>query len=130
MSEKFEYVFDEETKILYKYYFGGITIDDIHSSWDYALANNLIPKETIGFILDYTKANFNIKHSEYPRISEYYRKHLDVFGGHKIAIISQTPRDVVIPTLVQNEDLGYESRPFFTVDAAIDWILGKLSRKS
>ena len=61
MEEKFKYNFDESTGILYKSYFGEITLEDIYSSWDYAINENLIPKTTKGFILDYREASFKIK---------------------------------------------------------------------
>lgn len=123
MKEKFKYSFDESTGILYKYYYGAITLKDIYSSWDYAISNNLIPKETQGFILDYKEATFDIKIKEYAKIAEYYKEHLDIFRNQKIAIITQTPKDVVIPLLVESKDYGYSSKPFYTVEAAIRWIL-------
>jgi hypothetical protein len=122
-EEKFNYSFDKSTGILYKYYYGSITIEDIHSSWDYAINKNLIPKETQGIILDYQKATFNIKANEYSRISDYYKEHLDVFRNQKIAVITQSQKDVVIPVLVETKDSGYSSRPFYTVEAAIKWVL-------
>lgn len=125
MGNKYKYIFDKDSLILFKYYYGPITLEDIYSSWDYAIENDLIPKETKGFILDYREANFTLKPNEFPEIANYYKNHLAVFKGLKIAILSQNPRDVVIPTLVQTKDEGYESRPFYTLDAALDWILGK-----
>ncbi|MGQ8336789.1 hypothetical protein ACUNWD_09580 [Sunxiuqinia sp. A32] len=41
----------------------------------------------------------------------------------KIAIVTESPKDIVIPTLVQNEDDGYLSRPFSSIEAAIKWVL-------
>jgi len=123
MERKFKYVFDNKNGILFKYYFGDIKIEDIESSWDLAINTGLIPKETKGFILDYQNAAFDIKISEYHKISDYYRNHIEVFGGVKIAIITQSPRDVVIPTLVESHDNGYLSRPFSTLEAAIRWVL-------
>jgi len=125
MEEKFKYIFDETTGILYKYYYGPITLGDIYSSWDEAISKNLIPKETKGFILDYRKANFDIDVKDSPGIADYYKNHLDVFGNYKIAIITQSPKDVVIPMIVEEKDDGYSSQPFYTVKAAIKWILGE-----
>jgi len=56
-------------------------------------------------------------------IASFYKKHPEVFGGYKIAIVTVTPRDIVIPVLVEMHDDGYRSRPFSTLDAAIFWIL-------
>ena len=124
-KEKFKIVFDEATQILYKYYYGSITFDDIFSSWDYAITYNLIPKETKGFILDYRNATLENLLKEYWKISNYYKKHLDIFGGYKIAIIIERPKDAVIPDLVEQNDEGYLTHPFYSSKAAVKWILGE-----
>jgi len=123
MEEKFKYFFDDSTRILYKYYYGTITLEDIYSSWDYAISNNLISKETLGFILDYRNATFDIEIKQSSGIADYFKEHLDIFGNQKIAIITQTPKDIVIPLLVGKKDEGYSTQPFYTIEAAIRWIL-------
>ena len=123
MEEKITYRLDQSNGILFKYYRGDITIEDISSSWEHAIENQSIPKETKGFILDYTKATFKIKFNEYHLIADFYKNHLDVFSNQKIAIVIDNPSDIVIPILVESEDDGYTSRPFNTIDAAIAWVL-------
>ena len=123
MGDKIKYRFDESTGIMYKYYFGTIRLKDIVSSWDDAISKKIIPENTKGFILDYTKANFDIEVSETNGIADYYRQHLDVFGAKKIAIITQTPSDTIFPIMVEKKDSGYSSHPFYTLEAAIDWVL-------
>jgi hypothetical protein len=123
MEEKVKYKFDDSNGILYKYYFGTITLDDIFASWNDAISNNIISKDTKGFILDYTKANFDIEFNELNKIPEYYKQHLDIFGNKKIAIITQSAKDIVFPILVEKKDSGYSSRPFYTLEAAIEWVL-------
>ena len=123
MQNKAKYQFDDSTGIMYKYYFGTITLDDIFSSWDEAISKKIIPGNVKGFILDYTKANFNIEVSEVDKIPEYYKKHLEIFGNKKIAIITQTPEDIVFPILVEKKDSGYSSHPFYTHEAALEWVL-------
>lgn len=123
MNKNFKFEYDRETQILFKYYFGPITIKDIESSWLYAFENNLIPKEVRGFILDYRQGTFNLKPDEYLEISNFYKRHLEIFRNYKIAIITEKPKDVVIPILVEREDKGYSSKPFYSLEAAIKWIL-------
>ena len=122
MDKKFKYEFNPLTGLFYKYYYGIITISDITTSWEYAIQNKLIPKETKGFLLDYRKATLNIKIDENPKIADFYKNHLEVFGNLKIAIITENPKDVVIPILVESLDDGYSSKPFCTVEAAVKWI--------
>ena len=75
------------------------------------------------FVLDYREATFNFKVTESTKIAEYYRTHLDVFGNCKIAVVTQKPKDVVVPAIVETHDDGYLSKPFYTKEAAINWVL-------
>lgn len=120
---KFKFEFDHKTGILFKYYLGTITITDIQSSWEYAIRNNLIPPEITGFILDYRNASFHFPHFEYNEIPKFYRQHPEIFEGYKIAILTENPQDIVVPVLVKEMDDGYLSKPFFTKEAAVHWIL-------
>ena len=123
MDKKFKYQFDNSLGILFKYYYGLISIEDIESSWEFAFENNLIPKEIKGFILDYRNSNFNIEIEDYSKIADFYKKHIDKFGNFKIAIITEESKDIVIPMLVRFKDEGYSSKPFSTLESAIKWVL-------
>lgn len=123
MEKKFEYHFNKSLGILFKTYYGAITIADIESSWEYAFENGLIPNDKKGFILDYRNSNFNINLEDHEAIANFYKKHIDVFGNYKIAILTDNPKDIVVPILVESKDEGYSSRPFTTLKAAIAWIL-------
>lgn len=123
MNNKFKYHFNNSLKILFKYYYGHITINDIESSWEYAFKNNLIPKDTKGFVLDYTNATLDMKPDEHTAIADFYKKHIEIFRNYKIGIVTDNPKDVVIPILVETKDDGYESSPFSSMEAAIEWVL-------
>ncbi len=123
IGEKFKYIFDDNTGIMYKQYIGKITLQDIFSSWDHAINNHLIPKEVKGFILDYQNAEIMINVKNYGQIPDYYKKHLDIFRNQKIAVVVVNAKDIVIPALVKKKDKDYISHPFTTIEGAIDWIL-------
>ena len=123
IGEKFKYIFDDNSGIMYKQYIGEITLQDIFSSWDHAINNHLIPKEVKGFILDYQNAAIIINVKNYGKIPAYYKKHLEIFRNHKIAIVVENSKDIVIPSLVKTKDKDYISHPFTTLEGAIDWIL-------
>lgn len=124
MDAKFRYELDAGTGVLFKYYYGDITIEDIESSWEYAFDSGLITEKVKGFVLDYREATFDMNPSEYILIANFYRSNLKVFRGCRIGIITHNPRDIVIPVLVETKDDGYSSRPFTTPEAAIAWVLG------
>ncbi|MGZ2369746.1 hypothetical protein ACXR6G_08160 [Ancylomarina sp. YFZ004] len=123
MEKKFKYQFNSSLGILFKYYYGLITLEDIESSWEYAFENGLIPKETKGFILDYRNSNFNIKIEDHTAIANFYKRHINIFGNFKIAVITVEPKDIVVPMLVKLKDEGYSSSPFSTLESSIEWVL-------
>jgi len=123
MKDFYKYELNSELNILYKYYYGPISLDDIFSSWEHAFDNNIIPKDIKGFILDFRKSTFDFKVDRFIDISNFYKEHIDVFKGTKIGLISVKPNDVVIPILFTTKDKGYTSAAFSTDQAAIDWIL-------
>ena len=123
MNNKTQYRFEPETWILYKQYFGNITIETIQESWIYAFENNLIPPTIKGFILDYTQGTFDFPLQDFQKISAFYREHLDVFDGFRIGIVTHNPKDQIVPKLVAMEDQGYHSKEFSTMKAALTWVL-------
>lgn len=124
MKEKFEYIYDEATGIMYKNYFGEIALEDITSSWDYALEKNIIRPGMRRFVVDYRKATLNVSLSEYQKIAEYFKDNINVFRDVRIAVVTEVPRDMVIPTLVERLDEGYLSRPFADMHTAVAWVIG------
>ncbi|MBN2638714.1 MAG: hypothetical protein JXR65_06460 [Bacteroidales bacterium] len=122
MKHNYSFYYDAEKGIMYKSYFGEITIRDIESSWIVAINENLIPKNTKRFILDYRKATLKIKSSEHSAISDFYKQYPEVFKDAKIAVITETPKNTVIAILVHEKDEGYQSFPFNTLEDALKWI--------
>jgi hypothetical protein len=124
MRRYFTYEFDSKKRILYKYYFGVITAEDIKSSWEYAFERGLIPDRMEGFIIDYRRAQMNIKRGEEKEISEFYKEHIEIFGNYKIAVITEKPEEIVVPVLVEAGNEGFFSRPFSTMEGARTWMTG------
>lgn len=123
MKGNYSYYYDAESKIMYKSYFGEINIKDIESSWETASEQNLIPKNTKKFILDYREAMLKVKSTEHSTISDFYKTHPEIFNNALIAIVTDDPNNVVIPILVHEKDEGYISLPFSTMEAALEWLI-------
>lgn len=120
---KYSIIYDIKTKIVTKTYFGDIYIDDIFETWDEAIEKNQIPNDVSGFLLDYKNANLNVPPLQTSGIAKYYRDHLELFANKKIAILSESSKNIIVPILMQEMDQGYVSKPFSSLEAAINWIL-------
>ena len=115
--------FDPTQKIFYEHYSGEVTYNDFESSWLYAIHNHIFPLETKGFLLDYRKATLTISLNEAYKIADFFLKNLHIFSNKKIAFIASTPEQIVIPMLLHEYDMNYQSRPFSTIEAAESWII-------
>jgi len=109
-------------QILYRYYFGLISVEDIKDSWLTDIKQKLIPSETIGFVQDYRLAHFDFEPGRCIEVDYFYQSFPEVFGKKRIAFITEHPDDMVYPMLIQLQDKGYESMPFSTMKAAVQWI--------
>lgn len=125
MNTFYEYSYDEKSAILYKQYYGDITIEMIESSWLHAFKHKLIPETVKGFVLDYRKAHILVRFEDSGLIPDFYKRHLSYFGGKRIAVVTECPSDVVVPMLVSEHDEFYQSKPFSSIEAAGAWVLNK-----
>jgi hypothetical protein len=121
---KFKYEYDPLNRILYKKHFGVFSLKDIFNSWDHAIENKLIPPDVSGFVLDYDEAYFDIDLRQSTEIPAYFQKHPAVFGNKKFAVITNTPRDIVIPVIIESMPKGYVLKAFSTREAARWWVAG------
>ena len=123
MTKKYSYIFDNTSGILYKNYFGDITIEDIIDSWEEAFRQHQIPKNIKRFILDYREASIRVKSTKHTDISDFYKQHPEFFKDARIAVVTDDPKDTVVTILVHEKDEGYSSLPFSTIEAAREWVL-------
>jgi len=119
----FEFGFDNSRMIFYKYYSGDISYNDFELSWLYIINNQIIPNETRGILLDYRQAMIKSPIDEAFRISSFFSGNIQIFRDKKIAFVTATPEQIVLPVLVREYDSNYQSRPFSTIEAAENWII-------
>lgn len=122
MRENVKYSYDSKLKILTKKYLGDINIELLRNSWVWAFEDNIIPSKTKRFVLDYSEAVMKITVKESSEIADFYKDHLKYFKGAKFALLTNTPHNVVISTLLYRSSDGYISKPFSTYEAAINWL--------
>jgi len=118
----FEFNFDDSRMIFYKYYSGVVSFNDFESSWLYIIKNHFFPGNARGILLDYRKAMVPSPIDEAHRISSFFAGNVQVFKNMKIAFVTSTPEQIILPELVREYDFNYQSRPFSTIEAAENWI--------
>lgn len=121
-----EYDYDPETRILHKTHTGDISKNDIFGSWDYAIENKLIKNDIAGIVIDYRKARLSLELRDTDTIPQYFDRRPDIFGGKKLAVIVNTPNEIVYPLLIEQKEKTYILKTFSTEEAATVWILNNV----
>jgi hypothetical protein len=122
-EKKFNYIYDNINQVVYKRYYGIISIEDITSSWNFAFGAKLFPEFTKRFILDYRLAQLDFNEEIHMQIASYYQEKLSVFRESRIAIIVTDPIFTAISVLFGTLDHNYLSKPFSTEKEALKWVL-------
>lgn len=79
---KFNYKYDKKNQVVLKRYHGIISVQDITSSWDFAINTQLFPKTIKRFILDYRSAQLDFNRESHLQIAFYYQKRSFFFENH------------------------------------------------
>lgn len=115
--------FDQETRIFYKIYTGVIKIDDVFESWEESIRISEIPAGTKRFLISYKDARISFASSKAHDIADFYKRNDHIFGISKIAMVMETPDQIVFPYLVEMEKVNFKVRSFYTMEAAIYWLM-------
>ncbi|MDA3928020.1 MAG: hypothetical protein PF541_03620 [Prolixibacteraceae bacterium] len=118
-----DYGVDKRGRIISMEYIGILSIKDIEKYWKKAIQNNLVHSEIKGFILDCRNAVIEIEEYEAKKLSDFFKKNISLFQFKRFAYLTETPNQIVFPILMQEEDYLYKSRPFSTLEAAVNWLL-------
>lgn len=122
MEERIDFYFDDKTGIFHKNYFGDVRLNDLFTSWEEVIAGNKIPPGTKKFVINYKSATILFPPKHVADIADFYNKNNHIFGGSKIAMVMETPPQVVFPRLMEEEDISFNVKTFYTLEAAINWL--------
>ena len=115
--------YDPDSEIFFKVYSGDVHLKDIFSSWEKVIKSDSIRSDNKKIVIDYSAANILFPPEGLPAIADFYNNHDAFFGESKIAMVMISPRQVVFPHLMELEDINFSIKVFFTVNAAIRWLL-------
>ena len=114
--------FDPDNGIFIKYYYGNIELEDIFDSWRETIRKKKIPENVRKFIINYKKASINFPPERVSDIAKFYNEHDAVFGNARIAMVMESPGQVVFPNLIVLEKISFKIETFYTMEAAVNWL--------
>lgn len=114
---------DQKGRIISIRYSGEVTLQELKTNWIDVIDQNIIGANIQGFILDCRNSVMNLEIEEISKLSDLFKEHLDIFQKKKFAYVTESPSQIILPLILQENDLLYESKPFSTTEAALDWVL-------
>ena len=123
MDKKYTYKYDKESRIMHKQHFGSFTIEAIIDSWDDGIEQGLVHSDVRSFLLDYTDAKLDLKFGSADKMVAYFNARPHLFKRKKIAVVVNTPENVVHPILAQAKPKNYSLAIFSTQLAANTWLM-------
>ncbi len=117
MSILFEKHDEYPESILIRNFFGIICVEDIIESWDYLIESKLFHDKIIGVINNLSKAELNLSWDNFERLITYL-KSKQCFKNIKLAVVTDSPEQIVFPFLGKEREIDLKISPFSTVEAA------------
>lgn len=114
---------DKKGRILSIHFTGTLTMEAIINHWKTLVDQNMVGLQLKGFIVDCRSANLVIDVNEVAGLAAFFRSRLTYFENKRFAYITQSPEQILLPLLLREEDERYETMPFSTLKAAMDWVM-------
>ena len=112
--------------ILIRDFTGNVTIDDIIGSWDYLIENNIIKPTIKGVINNISGCVLHMDMDGFSMLMNYLKKN-EVLRRIKLAVVCDSPKMIVFPTLAEVEETELRVKPFTTEEAAVYWIMNSFN---
>ena len=100
---------------------GTVNSKEIIDSWKSIIENNVNNKKLIGIINDLTNCELQINLDSFKSILDYMNKQ-DFLKKLKIAVVSESPNQIIFPFIAQKNEKELNIKPFSTMNAATNWI--------
>lgn len=110
-----------ESVILRKFN-GQVGVDDIINSWLTLIKENRVTSEVKGVLNDIENCSLNMDMKDFQRLI-HFMKQEEFVKTLKIAVVTNSPKDIVFPSLGEVQERELRIRPFSTIQAAVNWIL-------
>lgn len=108
--------------VLLRKFSGKVRLDDIMASWEQLQEQGKFNDEIKGVLNDLNDCELDLDMQEFKLLIQYMNGNAH-FKGLKLAVVTNSPQQIVFPTLAETINKELTIRPFSTIQSAIDWIV-------
>ncbi|MFC2115022.1 hypothetical protein ACFLTU_01005 [Bacteroidota bacterium] len=117
-----EIKYSDDSKILVRNFQGQVSFEEVMESWTNIVDNEMLLPPVVGVLNDFTDAYLQMNQENLEQMMSYFKKHNKVFQRLRLAMVTVTPENIVIPILARNNFPQFMIQAFSTVEAAENWI--------
>ena len=121
MSVKYSYIDYKGRRILYREFIKEVSIDDVIASFEEILDKEMLADDTCGIITDLRGVKLEVNPKVFKKISGYMKRNPELYK-YKLAAITDSPKHVVLATLVSKLSSKLKVKPFSTYEASVEWM--------
>lgn len=122
MTEHINLIDDKENGIIFRTFSGEISFTEIYTSWEQIIANYLLSHNYKGIVNDISKGKLQMDIQKVKLLMDLFRKHEHLFKKLKIAVLTLSPKSIVLPVYAAQYYPEIQIKAFSTMEAAIIWI--------
>ena len=108
--------------ILIREFSGKVSGEDILNSWKAVVKTDTITNSTLGIINDLSRSQLTMNMDGFKMVMDLIKSH-EVLRKLKLAVLTNSPDNIVFPMLGEHTESTLRIKPFATEEAAITWIL-------
>jgi len=115
MSVKYSYIDFLDHKILYREFTEDVSVEDLLISFKEILDKDMLIGKTCGVLTDLRGVKFEINPSVFKQVSSFLKSYPELYS-YKLAVITKTPKQVVMVILANNVSSKLNAKPFSTYE--------------
>ncbi|MGZ2369660.1 hypothetical protein ACXR6G_07720 [Ancylomarina sp. YFZ004] len=122
MNVKYSYIDYQKSRILYREFIKEISIDDVIASFEEIIDKDMLADNTCGIITDLRGVKLDISPKVFKKMSAFMKRNPELYK-YKLAAITDSPKQVVLATIVSKLSSKLKVKPFSTYEASVKWMI-------
>ncbi len=120
MKQELTYI--EGETILVRKVLGRMNLNEVIQSWKELIVKEKLRGDVKGVINDTNASDLDVSIEELEELYSFFRTHLDLFGKIKLAVVTERPRNIILPLYAEKKFPEFKIHAFSTYKSAIAWI--------
>ena len=113
---------DFPKEIIVRKFEGRVEYIEILNSWKSLKGHQLVTSQTVGIICDLSNCDLQLDMNDFASLLSYLKTQ-GYLKQIKLAVITDSPKNIVFPMLGETQEKTLQIKPFNTEKAAVGWIM-------